>query len=142
MAASSTTRYGNGGGQKTGLGAGKGGPKKGDGVPDKAPQFKVGNKAAVGRDCPNIDKMERREALHENLFWLAFNGENDTVRLNASDKLLDRIEGKAVARVINHNTDDITALDDDALAARRAELERELGSGDGRTATQDDPQEP
>lgn len=141
MAASSTTRHGNGGGQKSGLGAGKGGPKKGDGVPDKAPQFHPGNQAAVGRSSPDAEKMERRQALHDNLFWLAFNGENHTVRMNSSDKLLDRIEGKAIARVINHNTDDISALDDDALAARRAELERAVGSGVGGAAPQDDPQE-
>jgi hypothetical protein len=80
--------------------------------------------------------------LKEHLYWLALNAEREETQVRAAQAALDRFEGAPVARNINATADDISQLDDDALVARQAELERELGAGDGGAETPPDPPEP
>ena len=49
-------------------------------------------------------------------------------RITAAIALRDRIKGGVVTRNINVATEDLSALDDDALIARQAELDRKLNS--------------
>ena len=126
------TRHGNG--------RGWGGPAKGASDKPAAP-FEPGNQAAVGHGAWDwqaiTDRRQQAELVKDQLYSLTFTGETGQVRVAAADKFLSRIEGAPVSRNVNFNADDISALDDDALAARREALERVLGSGDGGAASAD-----
>lgn len=108
MAASKTTfPKGNG----PGKGEGWGGPVRGE-LPrgEKAPDFQPGNRAAEGytqdiRDNVRRSNEERAERLRDHLEHLAFCAESENTRTTATDKLLDRLEGKARQSVEVTNKD-------------------------------------
>ena len=120
-------------------GKGWGGPAKGASMSKKgpAPKFEVGNKAAAGpHDMSDRDKAQ---AIKDMLFGLALTAERPIERIKAGEVWLNRTEGLAVARNITVSADDIGALDDDALARRREEIERGLRQGIGGNAQAPNP---
>ena len=127
MAASRTTR-------RSGAGDGWGGPAKGASDHNPAPQFEPGNQSSVGRPNPSLSGIEKAQALKDHLYKLATEAEREETQVRAAEAWLNRHEGSPVARTVNYNSTDVTALDDRALADRRAELERDIGSGSGGTA--------
>ncbi len=103
-------RRGNGVGQ----GAGWGGPSKGSGFKAaKAPAFKPANRAAAG--LHDKSRSARRQELLDTLFDLAFTAERQEVQVSAAVAWLNRVEGKPSAKAVHVQTDDLSALDDDAL---------------------------
>ena len=130
MASSRTTRRST----ETGAGDGWGGPAKGASEHIPAPQFEPGNQSAVGHAGPNLSGIEKAQALKDHLYKLATRAEREETQVRAAEAWLNRHEGSPVARTVNYNSTDVTALDDRALADRRAELERDIGSGSGGTA--------
>jgi len=84
-----------------------------------------------------IETMSEREivsTLKNNLLELSLQSDYDANRIRASEALLARIEGAPINRNINVNADDISALDDDALIARREEIERGIRESAARAA--------
>jgi hypothetical protein len=139
MARSKTTRIGD----HVSAGDGWGGPAKGPGTTAKpAPQFAKGNTASVGHAPRPQSTVDRAQALKDHLFTLAQSAERQETQVQAAKAWLDRHEGLPLARTLNHNTDDLAALDDQSLADRRAALERAIGSGAGGTASPELPQKP
>lgn len=57
-----------------------------------------GNKPGPGRGKVGPHKAALREKLYEKMEEIAFNSESEALQLAASDKLLDRIEGKPIQR--------------------------------------------
>lgn len=115
--------------RKIGNGPGWGGPAKGAG--SSRPSLPL---IGIDRDhaTPEAKSMGRKEAdarseeMRELYYSVAKNTAEPTmVRLFAADKLLDRIEGKAVATNVNVNANNLAALSDAELAAELARLERE-----------------
>jgi len=104
-------------------GPGYGGPAKGAGsTKPAAPRVTAGNKLAAGPH--DLSSIATREEMLGIITDVARRSSNDL-----ADKWLDRTEGKAVARNINVEADDVSALDDHALAERKADLERGLREG-------------
>jgi hypothetical protein len=121
-----------------GNGAGWGGPAQGPGNgkerklsgpgPGRA-QYSQAGEARLERQARHAELMKQV------LFDLALDSEKDEVRMNASAKLLDRIEGLPVQRILNAETDPISMMDKgqidaeiamtEAKAAKLAELRRE-----------------
>jgi len=115
-------------------GDGWGGPAKGAGrVADpRAPLFGHGNKIAAGpHDMSGADTARRMKAHIERL---AFEAAREETQLSAAIAWLDRHEGKPIARNLNMDADDLAALDDGALDARRTALEAELRASTGGAA--------
>jgi hypothetical protein len=125
--------YGNG----SGKGDGWGGPARGAGkVCPKANRFEKGNRAAVGADhTMYLSDLEKAQMMRERLFKLGLEAQREETQVAAARAYLDRIEGLPVARNMNFATDDVSALDDVALAARKKKLERAVGAGDAGTAS-------
>ena len=103
MAASRTTRRGNGaghGGPKAG--AGWGGPAKG--AAELRPLAPKGDPYSDAvRDlshAPDVlaNAEQVKAQMRAVLYQIALAGEAEAVRMNAADKLLDRLEGKPVQR--------------------------------------------
>lgn len=117
------------GNARRGMGAGWGGPAKGAGIGGETrPQFAEGNTAAVNRSDPNPDKRIEAEVLRAHMYRLATQAERQETQVAAAREWFNRVEGLPVARTITVATDDISQLDDDALARRQAELEARLRS--------------
>lgn len=120
------TRHGNGSGLY--------GPAKGAGIGGaKRPAFEPGNKAAAGADHSDVEqtrqaKAAKAETLKNHLYTLATTAEREDTQVRAAEAWLNREEGMPVARNITVATDDLSQLDDDALARRQAELEARLRS--------------
>lgn len=120
------TRYGTGAGWGPGWGGpargmGWGGPPKGAGWGGEA------RHPRAGRGHNSGDYDEREERLRRLLYDLAFNAANQMVQLAAANALLDRIEGKPVARTVTVNP--ATLLTDAELAAEIERVKRALGEG-------------
>lgn len=93
MARSSTTRRGNG--------AGYGGPANGASTSRLAPAGDPESDRirAMVHDAGVIAHKEAvAEQMRRVLLDVALAGEAETARINAADKLLDRLEGKALAK--------------------------------------------
>jgi len=108
-------RKGNG----VGKGEGWGGPPKGPGSGSERHTF-----AGAGPGRGNYTKegearLERQtrhaEEMKELLYELAHGGVREETRMNAAEKLLNRIEGLPVQRVLNADVDPLSMLDDVAL---------------------------
>lgn len=109
-------RRGNGVGQGSGQGSGWGGPARGAGSKAaKAPNFCHGNEHAVGPH--DMARGRRRQRLMDELASLAFTAMSEEVQLSAAVAWLDRYEGKPIARALNLEPGNASALDDAALAA-------------------------
>lgn len=109
-------------GTRKGNGAGWGGPAQGSGTGGEPVAFEAGNQAASGRQQPDLSKAERIARLQDNLEHLALYGENENVRVSASNHLLNRLDGMPIARNINVNADDLASLSDADIAAELARL--------------------
>ena len=128
-------------GTRKGNGAGYGGPAKGPGADaPMQPPFEAGNQTAAGPHDNTTGAEQRAEMLAIITEVAKDRSQPGMARISAADKWLDRYEGKPLARNLNINTDELADLDDDALAARRADLERALRAGVGGTETPPDPQ--
>ena len=95
MARSSTTRHG--------TGAGWGGPAKGASKSRLKPRGDAeSDRIRREQNSKSAPIVQRREAVAEEmrqvLYDLALKAEAETVRANAADKLLDRLEGKPVQK--------------------------------------------
>jgi len=122
-AATSGTRKGNGQEHGPGLyGKARGATERGERNADF-------DAATQPSQAPNVLRAERAEFLKDHLFALATGAENELTQLRASEAWLDRHEGKPIQRVINATVDDITKLDDVAIADEIARLTRERGAG-------------
>lgn len=113
---------------RRGMGAGWGGPAKGGGGSTPRPAFETGNTSAAGRSDPNPDRRIEAEVLRAHMYRLATQGERQETQVAAAREWFNRTEGLPVARTITVATDDISQLDDAALAKRQAELEARLRS--------------
>lgn len=132
MAASSTTRRGNG--------RGYGGPAKGKG--SDAPSFGASLENRISGDeaadpkvrframLKAMDRAEQAEALNELVLNIAVDGKRDNDRLAAIFGFQNRILGTPVARTVNLNGE-LAHLTDAELAEREAWLEAELGGEGG-----------
>ena len=101
MAASGTTRYGNGAGK----GDGWGGPAKGAGVDVKAPKFEPGNHAALGHGPRDKLREERLDLAHTMLINLAAKAEREETRTTALVAFITKNESAPVARTMNINAE-------------------------------------
>ena len=112
------TRKGNG----PGMGHGWGGQAKGKSASNAEmhAQFEPGNAVAVGPH--DMSDRDRIAALKDNLYDLAFHADNEATRVQASTHLLNRLDGMPIARNINVNADDLSALSDADIAAELARL--------------------
>lgn len=115
--------------RRIGNGRGWGGPARGSGSTRPALPL-----IGIERDqpTPEAKSMGRKEAdarseeMRAILHAVATDASAPAmVRVVAADKLLDRIEGKAVATNVNVNANNLAALSDAELAAELARLERE-----------------
>jgi hypothetical protein len=78
-------------------GAGWGGPAKGAGT--RFVKGEVHPLQGKGRTAAVLaDKAVVSEQMRQVLYGIALDGENDHARIAAADKLLDRLEGKPIAR--------------------------------------------
>lgn len=120
MARSSTTRVGNG--------EGWGGPANGA----STSRFQPGESGGGHLPENRAKAASRAEEMRDVLYGIATNKKaHAMVRVNAADKLLDRIEGKAPQTNINRNTNDLSSLSDAELDA---ELARREGTPPGAAA--------
>lgn len=131
MAASSATRYGNGG-----KGVGWGGPARGPG--NGNPSF-VDNPAVkfVGTPSPAVRmavaerealRRDQAEIVKDEMFRIATAGVREADRVNAGAAFLDRIEGKPVQRNVNLHGE-LSDLTDDELVEERARLAARVDPG-------------
>ena len=128
-------------GTRKGHGTGYGGRAKGAGSDaPMQPPFEPGNTSAAGPHDNTTGAEQRAEMLAIITEIAKDKNQPGMARISAADKWLDRYEGKPLARNLNINTDDLADLDDDALAARRAGLERALRADVGGTEAPPDPQ--
>lgn len=102
-------------GTRRGNGAGWGGAAKGEGVAGEPVAFEAGNQAAVGHGPHDLTKAERIARLQDNLEHLALHAEAENVRMQASNHLLNRLDGMPIARNINVNAGNVKDLSDEAL---------------------------
>lgn len=124
--------------RRIGNGAGWGGPAKGAGSTRPALPL-----IGIDRDqpTPEAKSMGRKDAdaradeMRAVLYAIATDAEaHAMVRVHAADKLLDRLEGKAVATNVSVSASSIAALSDAELAAELARLEREARDAAARVA--------
>lgn len=113
-----------------GNGAGWGGAKKGEGTKARFTAADGGKHTAENIQAA-IASREEVLALYTEI--VRDKSETASNRINAGDKLLDRIEGKAIAREIVANVDDIASLSDAELHAELARLEREAAVAEARS---------
>jgi hypothetical protein len=119
--------------KKQGNGAGWGGPAKGAGK--KTSRYVFG-KAGPGRGHFSIageQRMEREsrqaQEMRELLYGFATDDEReDAIRLQAANKLLDRIEGLPVQKIVQQEQDALSRMSDEELAAYEAEQEARIAS--------------
>lgn len=117
--------------KKTGNGGGWGGPARGAHPP--TPTYKFGE-AGPGRGHFTIAGEQRAEResrmaqeMRELLYGFATDdGREDNIRIQASTKLLDRIEGLPVQKIVNSSTDPLSRMSDDELARYEAEQEQRI----------------
>ena len=127
----------NGPAQGPGKGDGWGGPPKGGVYRPPTPFTADSPTRSSGAADPvkrlsREEKAARDEARAEDaealLHHSITHGTFENNRITAAIALRDRIKGGVVTRNINVATEDLSALDDDALIARQAELDRKLNS--------------
>jgi len=112
--------------------AGWGGPAKGAGHGGPAAPFTRDSPTRVTHPGPAWPRSQRREMvaqrsleLEDMLYGLALESEDDKIRVVAAKTLYEIYNGAPVARNVNVNTDDISALTDDELRSQLADLNRE-----------------
>ena len=114
-------------------GPGWGGPAKGAGNGNPAnfaPPAGPGNQRAKGYH--DMSESERVKKLKEGLFTIAETDPFSMTRIRAAEAYLSRtVEGAVVQRNLNHEMNDLEALDDNGLAKRAAELEARMAKGQG-----------
>lgn len=116
-------------------GAGYGGPAKGAG--NGKPGYKFG-KAGPGRGKFTIageNRMERdariAEEMRELLYGFATDdGRTDLIRLTASTKLSDRIEGLPVQKVVTQQASVLSRMTEQELKQAEAETARRIAVAD------------
>lgn len=119
-------------------GPGWGGPANGA----SASRIKPGDPDGITRLARDPAHMSAKDALAEEMTAIIVDvARDETVppqtRVIAADKVLDRVQGKPIARTVTTTVDDISQLTDIELAAEAARLARELGlsaAGDGEAA--------
>jgi hypothetical protein len=119
---------------RVGNGVGWGGPAKGEGNRIKSPE----EAAEVQKHATDPSVLARKEEVREKVLRLYETVVDDPAqsiqfRLVAGDKLLDRIDGKAVQTNLNVNRDDLAQMTDDELRAERdriAAARAAAGTGD------------
>jgi hypothetical protein len=119
---------------RVGNGVGWGGPAKGEGNRIKSPE----EAAEVSKLATDPSVLARKEEVREKVLRLYEDTVDDPeqsiqFRLVAGDKLLDRLDGKAVQTNLNVNRDDLAQMTDDELRAERdriAAARAAAGSGD------------
>ena len=79
-------------------GAGWGGPAKGASTSRIKPGDPDGIAAMSRNPAVMADKAEAAEQMRNVLYGIALDGENEHARIAAADRLLDRLEGKPLAR--------------------------------------------
>lgn len=109
MAASSTTRRGNG--------AGWGGPARGASASRIKPGDPDGIQAMVNDPDVKAKAAARVEALKDHLFGLATGAERQETQLAAAVAYLNRVEGMPIARTVTATVADPNSLTDADLAA-------------------------
>ncbi len=77
----------------------------------------------------NPTKEARRQKAMRVLDEAMDNGESWPVKVMAADKMLDRLDGKAVSRNVGMTLDEYEQLSDRELADERARLDAALGAG-------------
>ncbi len=136
--------------------AGHGGPANGSSIVPRAggpatgktkKAFEPGNKAAVGRPDAGegyraVTEKEKAAQLRDHLYMLALSAEHEMTQVRATEAYLNRVEGLPVARNINLAVNDLSQLDDDALARQQQELERAIRAASAGATQADDTQEP
>jgi hypothetical protein len=114
-------------------GPGWGGPAKGagNGLPfNQAPPAGPGNQLAKGYH--DMSESERVKQLKQSLFDIATTSTFEANKIRAAEAYLSRtVEGAVVQRNLNHEMNDLEALDDNGLARRAAELEARMAKGQG-----------
>ncbi len=122
-------KFGKGNGP--GKGAGWGGPAKGEGHIAPRHEFDGPGPGRGHYSKEGEQRLERQarhaEEMKEILYGLAHEAGREETRMNASEKLLNRIEGLPVQRVLNADVDPLSMMDDLAL-------EREIESTRARQA--------
>lgn len=128
----STTRHGNGGGGK----AGWGGPAKGPGngnprksFDENTPRpgrghFSIAGEARVDRESRHMEEMK------EILYDAAHDAENETNRLLAAEKLMNRIEGMPIHKVLSAATDPTSMMNLPALQEEEQRLKEQIAELD------------
>jgi hypothetical protein len=113
---------------------GWGGPPKGaTKIVGKAPRFEKNNTAGVGNlshAAPSaVQRKVNTNLVKGRILHLALNGEAEMTQLRACETYLNREEGMPVARSLNINIDDVTAMTDEQLALREEQLRQEIETG-------------
>jgi hypothetical protein len=112
---------------------GWGGPAKG--AHPAKPAYKFG-KPGPGRGHFSIageNRLERESRMAEEMRELLYgfatdDGREDTIRLQASGKLLDRIEGLPVQKIVQGSSDPLSRMTDEQLAQYEAEQEARIAA--------------
>jgi hypothetical protein len=134
-----------GGRRKTpATGLGWGGPAKGAG--NGKPRYVFG-KPGPGRGHFSIageNRMEREARIAEEMRELLYgfatdDGRQDLIRLQASDKLLNRIEGLPVQKVVQQQQDALSRMTDEELEAYAEQQRARIASYDEARAKESDP---
>lgn len=132
-------------GTRRGNGAGYGGPAKGA-DPQRRESLRLAdgeyNPNPAGGTAPSASTVARRERAMAVLDTAMEEGETWTVKVLAADKILDRIEGKAIARTVPLTKDEYDQLTDAELAAERARIDAALAEARADRAGEGVPAEP
>ena len=120
--------------RKSGNGEGWGGPARG--AHEAKPAYQFERTPGPGRGHFTIagEQRHEREAriaeeMRELLYGFATDNEReDNIRLQASTKLMDRIEGLPVQKLVTQQADALTRMTDEQLSDAAAETERRLAT--------------
>lgn len=111
--------------------AGWAGPAKGAGKGGPAVPFTGDSPTRVTHPGPAWPRSQRREMIAQRsvelenmLYGLAMESEDEKIRVMAATRLYEIYNGAPVARNINVNTDDVSALTDDELRSQLEALDR------------------
>ena len=132
-------------GKRIGKGAGWGGPAKGPGSDAPRHEFEGPGPGRGNYSKDGEARLERQarhaEEMKEILYGLAHDASREETRMNASEKLLNRIEGLPVQRVLNADVDPLSMMDDlalqneiEATRARQAKLAELQALDEGKEA--------
>lgn len=138
----SGTRKGNGPGHPGSTGDGWGGEAKGaSAVSQEHTPFQPGNTMNTLPRNPDRAAVNaaRADELMDNLYRLATKAEREETQVSATTAWMNRVQGMPIARNVNVNADDLSALDDAALEQRRADVAAKLAAIGRGSAPESDP---